>query len=132
MLEFGARFDNDSYYKTMVDEDNNTARIIGENDGVPVDWKVGASSDFSTASMTIIDNGVGNAVIYPSVETVGDFDICVANQGNSGTHPVVLYKGKAGVLVHADSHTLSGDATDIGEGMVLVTGDCTITLSTRE
>lgn len=132
IYSFGGRVDNDSNAITVLDEENETAVTTGYVNGEYVEFSGGSSSDFSTASLSIVDISLGNAVIYPSVVTMGDFDVCVANQGNGGTHPVVLYQGKAGVMVQAESYTLSGDATDMGEGMVLVTGDCTITLGNVE
>lgn len=52
-----------------------------------------------------------------------------------GTYTLALYKGQSVVIdlyaMMGTAHTIvtTGDATDMGSGMILVTGDCTITIS---
>ena len=75
MLVSGIRFDNDSYYKIMIDEDNNTAHINGENNGVPIDWKLSdGSSDFSTAHVKV-NYTLDGEPVTPTLSDGQDVDI---------------------------------------------------------
>lgn len=94
----------------------------------------GGSSDFSTATVTII-NGDGAYITgafvgedeYYQIE--GELSLPYASQP-SGANTIVLYKGQA--LLNCDSivASISGDieVASAEHNAYLVTGDCTITI----
>ena len=101
----------------------------------------GGSSDFSTAEVTIVNNSQSDAF---------DFIMCVTrtNGGISATtglvlgtpvgetevFNVVLYKGNAHIQFKEDPLviTTSGNISDLGGDNYMVTGDCTITISSKQ
>lgn len=103
----------------------------------------GGSSDFTTAHVTVVDSSGGKT---------GEIDgnncsVCTffTLEGISATFPApmwaygpsiefdaVLYKGGAYFMYadeRAEVESVSGSATKMGEKSVLITGDCTITIS---
>ena len=91
----------------------------------------GGSSDFSTASMTVNDpaekgwamNGafiVNDEMIYPEVYSDRVHNI-----------QLVLYKGKSVIVFpgHGTSEVVVSGNAEVQGTVVLVTGDCTITIS---
>lgn len=93
----------------------------------------GGSSDFSTAQVTIVNNGSaeceGSAVYiasYPSGELLDS--VFYVDAGNSDTLTCVLYKGLTPLDVNGWQVTVEGDA-EIDGFFVIITGNCTITLT---
>ena len=95
---------------------------IAENGG-------GGSSDFSTANVTINNAGDGLLIAFTDGETT------ISGMFNSGTISAILYKGAASAEVYDESQNItinSGAATypePDNHKFVLITGDCTITIS---
>ena len=93
----------------------------------------GGGGDLSTATMTIARGtyATTHMIIFPTiVDMGGGMEISVANQVvNTGDFPIILYKQNCGVIVQADSYELTGAAIDMGGGMVLASGDFTITIT---
>lgn len=99
----------------------------------------GGSSDFSTATVAVAVSDGNFCEIVGAY--FGVFDVSEQEQEttegvysfNVGTETVnvVLYKGKATLLVDTEgSLSVNGDAFILPDGSVLVTGDCTLTIST--
>ena len=90
----------------------------------------GGSSDFSTAELSVDISGNAGVAI-PSLFNIGDQIIAVSMTINrSGTYTFIMYKGSCGIsLLSANNYTVNGNATDMGGGSVLATGDCTITIT---
>jgi hypothetical protein len=96
----------------------------------------GGSSDFSTATVTIVngDNAYVNGAFigeddYNQVE--GEMSMFYSPQA-SGANTLVLYKGQALLHVDAVVASVAGDIERLGgedSFNYLVTGDCTITFS---
>ena len=90
------------------------------------------SSDFSTAQVTV--NGE-TIMTMPRVFHAGEddvpYDTVMGFQGEvtNTSITIALYKGKAIVDISAMSPVISGNISLINETMYLVTGDCTITIS---
>lgn len=105
-----------------------TARFIDEDDAG------GGSSDFSTAQMTIAGNessiGLTCAYLY---EDSGEAAVVVSSGGIFlGEYTVPLYKGVA--IAQLDykeigNVVVTGNATINEDGAIIITGDCTITIS---
>ena len=94
----------------------------------------GGSSDFSTATMTVVNNSDGSlSVECPFIIDMGEFEIPLAiisvDPHDTSVWDIILYKGKTGAVTVTSGVTVSGNITDMGEGSYLVTGDCTITIS---
>lgn len=90
----------------------------------------GGSSDFSTATVTVVGN-VNAVVPYVITTEMGaPFDALVALMQNveSGSQ-IPLYKGKLMIEIATDGVTVSGNIESLGNRMYLITGDCTITIS---
>jgi len=118
---------NDVIKYVMNSPQNTNPAILGQM----LDEMGGSgSSDFTIAQMTLSFNS-NSYVQYPSIAGVGDYDRCMAmSVEDSGTYPLVLYKGQSMVTVHDySSYEVTEDATDLGGGYILATGDCTITIS---
>lgn len=87
----------------------------------------GGSSDFSTATMTVI-GGVSMTCAFINEEP--DFEAIIdADSFEAGQFTIPLYKGKA--VAHIDSKQLprvvvTGNATILEEDALLITGDFTI------
>ena len=134
---FGMRLDDDSNAITVIDEENQTASTTGYINGEPVDFGGGGSSDFSTATVTFINNTSGiemyGAFIY-EYEGETPTITCEKWTDDADTQRLVLYKGNSTIHLKTTGSqviTVSGDATvDLDfPGYVYVTGDCTITLT---
>ncbi len=88
----------------------------------------GGSSDFSTATVTLINETMFGLTLAHIDNTSG----IEPEMGRSGEYEVVLYKGKAVGLFTSPSGNLSvtGNITYYGEdGELFITGDGTITIS---
>lgn len=96
----------------------------------------GGSSDFSTATVTSINNtGAALRCVMPlAFDDVGDwssssgqayFDI------GTTTTTAILYKGKCNIYMPSNEYTItiSGNIEDDSDGYYIITGDCTITIS---
>ena len=95
----------------------------------------GGSSDFSTATFTII-GGSTNATVPMCVDLTGQgapFDYAlqsIAMTCEEGTYTIALYKGAALVEITSEGEiTLNGDIQEVGAPIYAITGDCTITVS---
>lgn len=98
----------------------------------------GGSSDFSTAEVTLISDTMdGDGTEFPFAYV--DRDISTINYGalaeynNSITYEAILFGGAIGVVSPVSNISVSGSATvNSGPGgrtLILITGDCTITIS---
>ena len=100
---------------------------------VNVEGGGGGSSDFSTAEVTA---GIGVAMDAPVVINEEDFQgiaMIGSPMEEETMWQVPLYKGKCTVSIYAleegQTISVSGDITEINEGVYLITGDCTLTIS---
>lgn len=95
----------------------------------------GGESDLSFAEVTITNNSSFATTIYIPIAnelTETPFDpACMANaytlSGETKTFRAILYKGKL-MLTANPSFSVSGNA-DIQMGQLIITGDCSITIS---
>lgn len=101
----------------------------------------GGSSDFSTAQVTLIGkDGVIAGDVYLPITLDGEDgmpDVAfflanyVANQQH--TYNAIMYKGATlGRIANTAGRSIEsiiGNAQDMGNGLLLITGDCTITIS---
>lgn len=88
----------------------------------------GGSSDFSTATVTLINETKLGLTLAHIDNTTG----IEPEMGQSGEYEVVLYKGKAVGLFTSPNRNLSvtGDISyDDDDGTIFITGDGTITIS---
>lgn len=99
----------------------------------------GGSSDFTTAKLTLDDYANIPLAVSMCADNFGlGIDTISPLISQSGTYDVVLYKGNAlalnlGSMVGAETTvTVSGNATNMGDGAILITGDCTITISVNK
>lgn len=93
----------------------------------------GGSSDFSTAEVTIVDNTERNILLPFIVDDEEQELHTILNLGisGSGSYTVPLYKGSLTGIINEGSGTVSvsGDITFLPGEIVIITGDCTITIS---
>lgn len=97
----------------------------------------GGSSDFSTATVTLVNNTDGYAVLeFPKVASLpsGTYTTASSPDGDPhATEEVVIALAEDGCVVLPVGITgniaVSGDATIGDRGMIIITGDCTITIS---
>ena len=88
----------------------------------------GGSSDFSTATVTIVGGTVHSCLPY-LINDFGLEGLFVITQGyREGSHTIALWHG-ACIVELTGNLSISGSIEDMGEGMYLITGDCTITIS---
>lgn len=96
----------------------------------------GGSSDFSTAQVTIVNTNTATARSMSGACALDDGED-TGSTGSTGVSadstkvvPVILYKGVAWVSRgDATIVSVSGSAEKLGSSMVMVEGDCTITIS---
>ena len=93
----------------------------------------GGDSDFTTATMTIATSGLHLCFpcideSVPEQEAIFAYSDDIANDPLAeGDYIIPLYKGLCGIIaVHYSAVTLTGDA-EFDNGLILVTGDFTIT-----
>lgn len=93
----------------------------------------GGGSDFSTATVTVTTT-LNVPMYFPVKEEdpeLGEMIFCVHSGG--GVYDVVMFNGKCGFFINVDDGVdtvnVTGACQYFGGGMVLVTGDCTITIS---
>ena len=108
--------------------DNGEATSL-KNQDTGTEYIGGGSSDFSTANVTI--NNAGDGLLIALI----DGGTTISGMFNSGTISAILYKGAAVAEVNDESQNItinSGAATypePDNHKFVLITGDCTITIS---
>lgn len=133
-------YESDESYKARIDSyvKEGFALVFGTPDNPSSGG--GGSSDFSTATLTIINNSnfavYGAPIVCPLPDIIPPIEVIMGDDISNGEHDVVLYKGNATVNVDYDS-SLTTEITTIGaieklteeEGHILykITGDCTIT-----
>ena len=96
----------------------------------------GGSSDFSTAEVTVV-NTHGSGLSLYGANTLDDGEDTGSTYGlgvagnKTAVFSVILYKGTAWLNKGTSSSivSVSGSAEKLGSSMVMVTGDCTITIS---
>ena len=95
----------------------------------------GGSSDFSTATMTVNGNFTqSDLFMVPVIEKdPNNEDIAFPQlQSGNSTYTVILYKGRSTLMFmgsQARTITVSGNIETAAEGVYIITGDCTITIS---
>ena len=94
----------------------------------------GGSSDFSTAQVTIVNGGSARSMVGANTiddgEDTGSAGSIGVPSDSTEVVSVILYKGVAWVSRgDATIVSVSGNATKLGSSMVMVEGDCTITIS---
>ena len=94
----------------------------------------GGSSDFSTANVTVENMTPPNALYAPLVSDDGDARYFTLPGATNAT--VILHNGEAQAAVHnfmtgarVSDVEASGSARVDDDGYVIITGDCTITIS---
>lgn len=103
----------------------------------------GGGGDLSTATMTIVNNRSddldmvslsGSFALTDGEKSASFYEISVT-KGTPVEASVILYKGKGAMFLDVNPSTinvtLDGDITSIGEGVYLVTGDCTLTVADK-
>lgn len=93
----------------------------------------GGSSDFTTANLQIVNQrnyptNLKFATIRNNIATIGGY----SENRDSGTYPVILYKGLAGLVVellNGGNISVSGAIESQGDNFYIVTGDCKITIA---
>ena len=123
------RYDADSAYKAKVDG------LIKQGFHKVSEGSGGGSSDFSTATVTVVNNsGMPVAFVSPLIkEDEGEeiFDTSAPIFNGELTLGIVLYKGTSAEDIYIDSQsdniTVTGNATYEDQSLV-ITGDCTITI----
>lgn len=118
---------------------NNWSRII---DSMATNWPEGGgggSSDFSTASVTLICNATnevtcGLAIVTearpPFVPQDTTESLLTLYDGDEFTYTAVLYKGRCRfTALNATALSGTGNVQDITQSDAIITGDCTITIS---
>ena len=88
----------------------------------------GDGGDFSTAKLTVSGGVLQTSLPYliDREEITGIFTLIMGYR--EGSYDIALWKGSA-IIEITDEATVSGDIEDMGGGMYLITGDCTITIS---
>lgn len=93
----------------------------------------GGGGDLSTAEVQVTLVG-SNLSLYVPFASDGDSACSASGIYQSGTYQVILYKGKAFGEAYGDSDNVSiaatGDA-EVGDSVVTITGNCSITLSSN-
>lgn len=90
----------------------------------------GGSSDFSTATMTVIGEPSIRMATIIDMPEYGILGSCPSNADLESPYTIILYKGKAYISINGEITSISGDASiDSLTGMLVVTGDCAITVS---
>ena len=90
----------------------------------------GGSSDFSTATMSVIGDPNVAELYFPYVSDFNGVDTIRTKVSSDAPFTIVMYKGSA-TLIDTNNQITSaeGNIQDKGRGYYLITGDCTITIS---
>lgn len=99
----------------------------------------GGSSDFSTAQVTITNNtsaqlNINGAFAIEAGDEIPAYSWHDAfyELNETRTENFVLYKGVGGIeITGLVEPSISGNIESVGDGVYLVTGDCTITISDK-
>ena len=101
----------------------------------------GGGGDLSTATLTIVNNMSESEAIFKGSFAFGDGEESAsyyedyASPGTQKDASVILYKGYGVIRLDQNPSTvnvtLDGDITTTGEGMYMVTGDCTLTVADK-
>lgn len=116
-------------YILNTPENTNPAILKGMLEDLSSEGGGGGESDFSTATVTII-NTVADSVIRADSAFITDNNMVLSARAYYGTTEltIVLYKGSAELEVDADEITsTSGDLEELDPFVYKVTGNCTIT-----
>ena len=97
----------------------------------------GGGGDFTTAEVTITTGeGTTGTLLFPIIYDSVEYSMCQALGNDStgtNTYTMPLYKGEADIMIAVASPptiSVTGDAEYVSaDGYIMVTGDCTITLS---
>ncbi len=94
----------------------------------------GGGGDLTTATVTIVNNTAASFEGTMPMTFDGEVSGAASNfyvGGNETTMwPAILYKGHSAAIFHPEGTVaIEGSATDLGDGFIDVTGDCTITVS---
>lgn len=135
--------DDTSYYIENVWQDGTAVEVSAMDEGS--EGGGGSGSDFSTAMVTLKNNGSGfYNIIMPCLPNLSAMPSCAAldleiNAGTSQTFEVPLYNGSAGILgtnltsvdfsVEPILEGACGFKSVSGGEWIEITGDCTITLA---
>lgn len=128
---YGMRFDDNSNAITVIDEDNQTAVTTGYINGEYVEFGGGGggSSDLSNAVVTIDGDNVDACLPFCMDQGGMAAIFTPRKQYSPGTYEIALFKGAALIEIYNQATPVtSGSIEDFGDGMYLITGDCTITL----
>lgn len=96
----------------------------------------GGSSDLTTAEVTFVNNTGGSINVtfatvrsFPNGDGFSTGSVSIRESGGKGI--AILYKGTGSVFFgeSVSTITVSGNATVDGPNVVIITGDCTITVS---
>ena len=117
-----------------IKKDVNILGVTGSYEGG------GGSSDFSTAEVTITNNSTSPMIVYAPIVVDSEGQTCIVPSANADSLPTVniaIYKGTT--LAQFDetiTHSLegirfstTGNAEVVDVGIVMITGDCTITIT---
>lgn len=92
----------------------------------------GGSSDFSTATVTVINNTNAPVPVYAPLATeYGEYKFSDSSAHVApGTEilNVILYFGEGVIVITNGNVSISGDA-ELEGSEIIITGDCTITIS---
>ena len=138
--------EGDCFVVFATDEDALTHNALSKKTYTNGDWadaEGGGGGDLSTATMTIVNNRSddldmvslsGSFALTNGEESASFYEISVT-KGTPVEASVILYKGKGAMFLDVNPSTinvtLDGDITSIGEGVYLVTGDCTLTVADK-
>lgn len=94
----------------------------------------GGSSDFTTAEVTIVNSTAasfeGTMPMAFDGEVSGAASEFYVDVNETIVLTAILYKGHSAAIIHPEGTVaIEGSATDLGDGFIDVTGDCTITVS---
>lgn len=127
-------------YKAIIGEDttkNDPTKIICD---LADNWSGGGgggSSDFSTATVTVVNNTDDYVEFYfPKIISLPSGTYTEATSPNGDPHTteeLVIALAEDGCIVLptgiSGNIAVSGDASISDRGMIIITGDCTITIS---
>lgn len=90
----------------------------------------GGSSDFSTATMSVIGDPNVDGIYFPYVSDFIGVDTIRTKISNDAPFTIVMYKGSATLIdTNRQITSTEGNIQAEGKGYYLITGDCTITIS---
>lgn len=113
--------------KTITE--NGTDIDVAAFEKVDVNVSGGVGGDFSTATVTIVNNSPGFVGVF--VEAFPEYNCLLGEYGEfpSGTHTVPLYKGTLILDTNGSGSVSVSGACEYADDQFTITGDCTITIS---